>query len=107
MAMFQGVQTRIRQFAERRTLLREVKGIRVELARLADALELRNAYDFPQKIQRDPSRPAVEVEYVDTERAAELMEIELRLTNARGEPPTEDEILLEYDRRRAVEAERM
>ena len=90
---------RLRRLARTGLLLREVRGVRKELSRIAAALETYNQHQWPQHIQPDPDLPAVEVSYVDAEHQLELMDIETRLTAARGQPPTEEEILQEYLRR--------
>lgn len=82
-------------------LLRELRGIRQALERLADVEERRlemeqgpgvSAYDDPE----GPD-PVVEITEVDTQLASELADIELRLTTAMGRPPTEEEVLQAYD----------
>lgn len=90
-------------------LLLELRGLRAEVqtlasavSRIAAALEARNAHEWPQQIQGDPSLPAVEVTYVQDEQRAEFMEIELQLTRARGTPATEEEIFAEWERRHGV-----
>lgn len=81
-------------------LLRELRGIRLELQR-ANALkaeELRLAhptYGSPEPVQDDPG---VLVTEVDSMLAAEMAQIELTLTQSLGMPPTEDQILTEYER---------
>jgi len=59
-------------------------------------MELRNAHEFPQVIPAPDDRQT-EVTYVDAEHQATLMEIEMRLTAAKGIPPTEDEILAMWE----------
>ena len=90
---------RLRRLTRIGLLLREVKGIRLELKRVADAMELANAHAWPQQIQADPTLPATEISFVSSEYQAELMEIEMGLTHAKGMVPNEDEILAEYHRR--------
>lgn len=87
-------------------LLHEIQGLRTALTtligateRIASALELRNAQDYPPPAVANPDGPPLEVAYVDGAQQAAFMDIELRLTQARGAPPTEDEILLEFQRR--------
>jgi hypothetical protein len=84
---------------EVRGLRREVAALQVSLGRVASALELANAHRWPQQVQPDPDAPAVVVAYVDDQQQAEFMDIELRLTTATGRPPTDDEVLQEYERR--------
>ena len=88
-------------------LLLELRGMRLEIAKLAAAqertaqvLEAWLAHQYPQKVQADPSLPPVEVTYVDRDEQALLMDCELGLTRALGRLPTEDEVLAEFDRRR-------
>lgn len=85
---------------ELRGLRLEMQGIRTAVERLAAALETRNAHDYPQAVPAaDPSLPAVEVSYVDAAEQEEWMQVELDLTAARGIAPTEDEVLAEWERR--------
>ena len=91
-------------------LLLELRGMRREIARLAAAqervaagLEAWLAHQYPQKVQADPDKPAVEVSYVDREEQALLMDCELGLTKALGRLPTEDEVVEEFERRRAAQ----
>ena len=94
---------RLRRLARIGVLLREVKGIRQELRRVADAMELANAHTWPQPVPADPALPVTEISYVSTAYQAELMEIESGLTLAKGVPPNEDEIVAEYHRRHPQE----
>lgn len=93
------IGTAVRRMTRGGLLLREVRGVRRELARIATALETYNAHQWSQQIQGDPAVPPVEVTYVDTQVQAEFLEIELGLTQAKGTPPTEDQILAEWFRR--------
>lgn len=100
----------LRRFAAAGRILLEVRGLRQEVQalragvdRIADALEQYNAHQWPQVRQADPTAPAVEVTYADQPQQQEFMDIELRLTAARGQPPTEDEILAEYERRHPID----
>jgi hypothetical protein len=93
------VRQRLRQVIKGGLLLRELRGVHRQLARIADALETYNAHQWPQQIQPDPDQPGVEVSYVDTLFQQELVDIEMRLTAAVGIPPSEDQILAEYVRR--------
>lgn len=86
-------------------LLLEVRGLRKEVARLADAQErladvMTSFYarQYPTQVQPDPNAPPVEVSYVNETHQRLLMDVELRLTQAKGQPPTEDEIMAEFDR---------
>lgn len=75
------------------TLLRKAcEGIRAALDRM-------NALEYGPAVQPRPDVPAVEVTYVSDEQQVALMDIELRLTSARGAAPTEDEVVAEYERR--------
>lgn len=82
-----------------RLLLPELRLIRLSCQGIQAALEYRNAQEWGQMVQPNPDVPAVEVSYVNDEHAAAIMDIELRLTAASGAPPTEEEILAEYERR--------
>lgn len=94
-------------------LLLELRGIRRDLgllsasvARIAEALELRNAHQWPTRVTGPlPDGPPVEITYADGEQQREFMEIELRLTAARGMPPSEDEVIEEFNRMHAGEAQ--
>jgi hypothetical protein len=88
-------------------LLMELRGVRKELARLADTQEALlgilhqwYAQQYPISLQPDPTQPAVEIAHVNDEDQRLFMDVELRLTAAKGQPPTEDEILAEFDRLR-------
>ncbi len=103
MRLFRG----LRQFGLLRTLVWELRKFRAEqqatrkaLERVADALELRNVHDFPVLVQPNPDAPGVEVLYTSDAEQHDLMEIEMRLTAATGQPPTEEQILEEFERLR-------
>lgn len=89
----------LKRFAAGGLLLRELRGLRQEMAGIRAVLESFHAHQFPQTVQADPSRPPVEVTYVNETQQREFMDIELRLTAARGTPPSEEEILAEWERR--------
>lgn len=88
-----------------------LRGIRLELARIADAQErLADGYDWQLREQRkqqdlaiQQDRPAaegdIEVTYVNDGEQELWMAIELDLTRATGRPPSEEEIMAEYQRR--------
>lgn len=78
----------------------EIMGCRTALERIAAGIERANQADGLEPPQpRDPDAPAVEITYADTLVAQEFMDIETRLTQATGQPPTEDEIMAEFLRR--------
>lgn len=85
---------------EMRGIRKELEGLKTEVGRIASALELANAHHWPQTTQPDPGVPAIDITYIDDQTQAEFMDIELRLTAARGAPPTEEEILREFELRR-------
>lgn len=95
-------------FAERLgtlLLVRELRRLRKELAGQRVALEgirqqLQPLVPPPPLAPTAQQADDVEVTYVNDSLSAEMADIELRLTAARGLPPTEDEILAEYERRR-------
>lgn len=89
-------------FREARHLRTSVDALQQQVARIADALDAANAHQWPQSRQPDPSLPPVEITYTDTRQQVELMEIELALTRAIGQPPSEDDVLAEYERRREM-----
>lgn len=90
---------------EVRRLRRDLAGLQQEIARIATAMELANAHAYPMQIQPDDGLPPVEVLHVDDAQQEEFMDIELRLTRAKGIPPSEEEILKEYELRRQVEGQ--
>jgi len=90
---------------ELQLLRQDLQQINTTLAQIAGALDYRNAQEYGVQVQPDPAVPAVEIAYVRDDYQAEIMDIELRLTQASGAPPTEEEILQEYERRRAADGE--
>lgn len=97
---------RLKRFLTARFLYREIRGMRKDLSRvssqlerIAAALELRNAHEWPQQAAGAQGQAPIEVSYVDTDLQQEMVDIESRLTAARGLPPTEDEIVAEFVRR--------
>jgi len=86
----------LRRLASVGLLLREVRNLRKAAERIATALELQNAHAYPQLVV-SPDDRETEVTFVDAQHQAALMEIEMRLTAAKGIPPTEDEILATYE----------
>lgn len=91
-------------------LLLEVRGLRWEVAalsagvlRIASALEARNAHEWPQRIQPPGEVPSIEVSYVDDDAVAEFMQIELDLTRATGQAPSEEMVMDEWHRRHPAE----
>ena len=94
-----------------RMLTNEVYGVRLALTRLAELEEKRlevEEYAVGRKWPRPAATlaeaaevPVVDITYTTDQDQVELAEIELRLTAARGMPPTEDEIVAEYDRLRS------
>lgn len=97
----------LRKIVEEGALLLELKALRTEVrdlssgvARIAAALEAHMAHLAPAPpAAASPDSPAFSVSYVNDEEAAAMMDVELRLTAATGQPPTEDEVLAEWDRR--------
>lgn len=91
-----------RSMARLGSLLREAREIRYALVRVADALEAQNAHRWPHT--SPPTYPTLSdtlVTFADTAQSQELADIELRLTAACGQPPTEEQILCEWERRRS------
>lgn len=94
--------TTLKQLAEGSLLLLEVKGLRTEVAGLRAALQAiagSLARLAPAPLADPPSGSELEVTYVSDAYQAEVMDIELRLTRALGMPPTEEEVLAEWERR--------
>lgn len=86
------------------TLLRQdLQSINATLQLIGSTLDYKNAQDYGVTIQPTPGVPAVEVNYINDSYQAEIMDIELRLTGASGSPPTEEEVLVEYERRHGQE----
>lgn len=80
-------------------LLPEVRKIRRALQRIARGLEEQNALARPTVPVRAANEGDTEVTYVNDAVQAEWMDVEMRLTQAKGIPPSEDEILAEWERR--------
>lgn len=81
-------------------LLREVRAIRQALERIAVAQERQTQLLEPEADHRLTAREEddpVTITEVDSQLSMELTDIELRLTGAKGVPPTEEEILAAYD----------
>lgn len=105
--------TALRRVARAGILLRELRGMRQEIvglhhaiAALAQALTTHTRLAYPPLDQRPPTEgPVVEIGFVDDAVTAEYLDIERRLTVARGMPPTEEEVLEEYERRQAPAAD--
>ena len=89
---------------EIRKLRKDLGGLRAAGERIAAALEAFNAQQWPQPAAPSTDSPSVSVTFVDTLSQLEFMDIEMRLTQARGMPPTDEEILQEYDRRHEGQA---
>jgi hypothetical protein len=81
----------------------ELTGIRLALESIAVSLSSIEIAAVPRVGDVVPptevADPRVDSPYVETSQQAVLMDIELRLTQARGVPPTEDEVYLEFERR--------
>ena len=86
----------LRRFVGAGLLLREIRSLRRSAERIAGALELQNAHAYPQVVSAAGDRET-EVTFVDEAHQAALMDIEMRLTAAKGIPPTEDEILAMWE----------
>jgi hypothetical protein len=84
-------------------LVRELRGINRNLGRIASALELRNAHDYGLQVrvqQEGQTLRETEIVFVNEAKTEELAEIELQLTRATGQPPSEDAVICEWERRR-------
>jgi hypothetical protein len=75
---------------------RELTLLRKAQERCAAAMEFANQQQYPMPAAPHPDDPSVTVEYVNEQYQSELMDAELRLTRATGQPPTEEEILRAY-----------
>src|SRR5438046_2423962 len=98
----------LKRWAAGGILLREVRGLRVEVAglrssveRIAEALEAWNRAQQPPTYQADATTPGVDISYITDQVSQEFMEIEFALTRATGQPPTEEEVIGEFERRHA------
>ncbi len=88
-------------------LLREVRGLRKEVAdtkqvleRIAIALEVANvAQGYRLPAPTDPEEPLVEVTYASDQLTQEYALIEADLTKATGRMPNEDQVFQEWERR--------
>jgi hypothetical protein len=90
-------------FRPLRALTLEVRGVKEAVERLVELEEYTTARRWPRPtaVTGVEGVPVVDITYATDQDQAELAEIELRLTAATGQPPTEDEIVAEFDRRRA------
>lgn len=80
-------------------LLRELRGIRKALERANDLKEQElAAQGWTQTEDPGVEAPPLMVTEVDSELANDMAVIELTLTRSLGMPPTEDQILAEYER---------
>lgn len=77
----------------------ELAGIRRALEVLADVHLQAAAQAQPPVRPPTVEDATVDAPYVETYQQTALMDIELRLTQARGVPPTEEEVLTEFERR--------
>jgi hypothetical protein len=105
MALMRGWKTLLRGLVFRRELRgirADLKGLRVAAERIAAVLEAQRPAAPREGSEADP---LVSISYVDDAAAAEFMDIELRLTQAKGMPPSEEEIMAEYERRKGVEVD--
>lgn len=80
-------------------LLRELRAIRAALERANELKEIELAVQgVTTHAPAEGADPAVLITEVDTQLAAEMAGIELTLTGTLGQPPTEEQILAEYER---------
>ena len=89
----------LRRLATGGILLREIRGLRRAMERLATLEEQRFARDYPTLPVADPTAPPVEVTFATDAQQIEWMDIELGLTQALGQPPSEEAMLAEWYRR--------
>ena len=101
----QTLRRQLRRFTAGGILLREVRGIRQELAALTAAvthigqeLQRRNDREYGQVLQVNPDLPPVEVSYADDLYAQRIADITARRAQATGAIPTDDEVFDEYCR---------
>lgn len=98
--------TRLKAVADGSLILLELRAVRQELAGLraaTDSIASTLARLVPPAPDPAQMESGLTIAYVDSAYQAEVMDIELRLTRARGVPPTEDEVLEEYERRHPPE----
>lgn len=95
----------LRRLAAGGILLREVRGMRKEIQelvvacqRIATVLEADYVERHPTRVVQPAEGPAVEVSFTTDESARLWMEKELELTRATGRPPSEEEILMAFQR---------
>jgi hypothetical protein len=82
-------------------LRKSVEQLQQSVERIADAMELANTHAFPHQAAAAPIAGVepTTVEFVDSRVQEAYAEIELGLTAVRGIPPSEDEIVAEFERR--------
>lgn len=83
----------------------EVEGLRLEVHQLTMTLargvdHLTGVGNVPTPGEDTEAGPPVEISYVDPAFQQEYVDIEQRLTYVTGAPPTEEEILAEWERTR-------
>lgn len=103
----QGWGLGILAYREVRRLRRDLQGVTGQLTRIADLLEAQYRLEYGDPVQetRQAHQTATDEAvygepnvYVNTQEAQALLEVELRLTRAKGVPPTEEEVLEAYHR---------
>lgn len=103
MAGFKDLTRQIGGWLMIRGVLRELQTTNALLTRIATALEAANAHQWPQTFpSADPTEAAVAVTHVNDADQQMWMDVELDLTAARGMPPTEEEVLAEFERRKSL-----
>jgi hypothetical protein len=93
--------TALRTFARTRTVLKEIRALRQAAERIANAMEFANQATWPvtQPKTDELQDHSTDIGYISDAHAKELMDIELELTAATGQPPSEDATWAEFERR--------
>lgn len=84
-------------------IVRELRELNRNLDRIAKALELRNIHDYGVTVRVEQDGQTLretEIIFADEAKGQELAEIEMQLTRATGQPPSEDAVICEWERRR-------
>lgn len=84
-------------------LLRELRGIRKALERANELKQMELSAQGMLQAPQAEAEPSLLITEVDSQLANDLSVIELTLTRSLGMPPTEDQILAEYERLHADE----
>ena len=96
--MLDGLRKMWRGYRLLRRGVEELAGIRLALDSIAASLQ---KPVVARVVELEEADPRLDAPYVDPEQQAALLDISQRLTVARGQVPTDEEIAEEYNRRYA------